>query len=213
VSTTILLIRHGETRWNRQKVFRGTFNVALNENGRRQACLTADALKPCRIDVGYSSPLSRAVETARIVLAAHGVEPVVHDGLLDFDYGQWTGKADSEVARLWPSEHALWGSQPHRVRVPGGNTLREVSERAFVAVEQICAQHDGKTVALFSHRVVNKLLIIACMGLGLDRFGFIVQGNCCINRLERTAGGYVIQTLNETSHIRSGGGELLDFDF
>ena len=194
-------------------MFRGTFDVELNENGRKQASLAADALKSCRIDVGYSSGLSRAVETGRIVLGPHGIEPVLHDGLIDFNYGQWTGKEDGEVAKLWPREHALWNSQPHTVCVPGGDTLAEVSARAFGAMEQICDQNDGKTVALFSHRVVNKLLIMACMGLGLDRFGFIMQGNCCVNRLERTESGYMIHSLNDTSHIRSAGGELLDFDF
>ena len=213
MSTTLFLIRHGETAWNRDKIFRGSFDIELNENGRKQARLAAQALESRPIDAGYTSPLSRAAETARIILESHPVTPSPHEGLLDFDYGDWTGRQDNEVARLWPAEHASWSSRPHDVRVPNGNTLKEVFERAFVAMEQISARHDGQTVALFSHRVVNKLLIAGCMGLGLDRFPFIVQGNCCINKLERTAAGYMIHYLNDTSHIRNANAELLDADF
>ena len=213
MSTTLFLIRHGETAWNRDKIFRGSFDIELNENGRNQARLAAQALESRPIDAGYTSPLSRAAETARIVLESHQVTALSHEGLLDFDYGDWTGKPDIEVAQQWPAEHALWNSHPDQVRVPGGDTLEEVSARAFAALEQIAARHDNQTVALFSHRVVNKLLIMASMGLGLERFPFIIQGNCSINQLERIPEGYLIHALNDTSHMRNASAELLETDF
>jgi len=213
MATRILLVRHGETAWNREKVFRGLHDVPLNDNGRRQAQLVADALTSVRIHVGYTSPLSRSVETARIVLGPHGVEATLHEGLIDFDYGEWTGKSEVEVAKGWPQEHAAWVLRPDAVRIPGGNSLPEVSDRAFEAMEEIAGRHEGQTVALFGHRVVNKLLVLGALGLGLDRFPFIMQGNCCINEFVRTVDGYVVERVNDTAHVRGAGADLLKVDF
>jgi len=213
MSTTIILVRHGETKWNLNNIFRGAYDIPLNDNGRDQAHLTAEALKAYPINAAYTSPLSRAVETARIVLRPHQIEAAPHKGLLDMDYGEWTGKEDTEVAQKWPQEHADWISRPHRVRPPGGNTLLELFDRAFAAMEDLANQHDGGTVALFSHRVINKLLIIGALGLDLERFPFIVQGNCCFNELELMKKGYIIKSINNTSHITSKGTYVLQADF
>jgi broad specificity phosphatase PhoE len=213
MSTTLLLVRHGETEWNRGKIFRGTHDVPLNENGRKQASLVASALKGVTIHAAYTSPLSRAKETAEIALKNHKLGLAVSDGLLDFNYGDWTGLQDTKVARTWPEEHALWTSQPHTVRVPNGDTLHDVFIKAFDAVEGIASEHEGQTVALFSHRVVNKLLVLGFLGLGLERFPLIVQGNCCINKVEKTAAGYIIHYINDTSHIRHANTGLLEADF
>ena len=213
MATTILLVRHGETAWNRGKVFRGTHDIPLNDNGRNQAQLTSNALRSRKIDVAYTSPLSRAAETAEIVLKPHRIEAASHRGLLDFNYGDWTGQKDADVAKQWPEEHAEWSARPHSLRVPGGDTLKEVFDRAFEAMEEIARRHDGQSVALFAHRVVNKLLVIGALGLSLDRFPFIIQGNCCVNEFERTEEGYLINCINDTAHIRNAGTDLLKADF
>jgi broad specificity phosphatase PhoE len=213
MSTTLLLIRHGETAWNREKIFRGVYDVPLNENGRTQARHLAKALTSRKIDVAYSSPLSRARETAQIVLEPHGIEATVHEGLRDFDYGQWTGLQDHVVVSQWPKEHARWMSTPHQACPPDGDTLQIVFDRAFDAVEEIAQKHAGQTIALFAHRVVNKLLVLGMLTLGLERFAFIRQDNCCLNEFQHTAQGYVVTGLNDTSHIRQGGTDLLKADF
>jgi broad specificity phosphatase PhoE len=213
VPTTVLLIRHGETAWNREKIFRGVYDIPLNENGRVQASHLAKALALRSIDVAYSSPLSRARETARIVLEPRGIEAAVHEGLKDFNYGEWTGLKDAAVASKWPEKHARWMTEPHEIRPPGGDTLQEVFDRALESVEEIAQKHDGQTVALFAHRVVNKLLILGMLTLGLERFPFIRQDNCCVNEFERTAKGYIVISLNDTGHIRQAGTDLLKADF
>ncbi len=213
MSTTILLVRHGETDWNRERIFRGVYDVPLNDNGRRQAGLAAEALSSQVIDAGYTSPLSRAVETASIVLESHSIHASPHDGLLDFNYGEWTGKTEAEVASRWPDEYAAWNDHPHMAQIPGGDTLQDVFDRAFLAMEEIAQGHDDQTVALFAHRLVNKLLILGALGLNPNRFPFILQGNCCINKFTRVEGGYLIEYLNDTSHIRYAGGDVLEEDF
>jgi broad specificity phosphatase PhoE len=211
--TTILLIRHGETDWNRDKRYRGGYDVPLNDNGRQHARIAAQAVRSEPIDAAYSSPLCRALETATIVLGPHGLTPVPHDGLRDIDYGDWTGLPEAEVVRRWPEEHAQWLANPHTLRIPGGDRLVEVYERAFTAMEAIAQQHEGQLVALFAHRVVNKLLILGALGLGVERFPFILQGNCCINRFTRLEEGYLIECLNETAHMRASNVALLGDDF
>lgn len=213
MSATIIIVRHGETDLNREKVFRGRRDVRLNANGRAQAGLAAEALKSRRIDAAFTSPLARARETAEIILAPHGLEAVVHEELTDLDYGEWTGKSDAEVAAGWPEEHALWAVAPQRVRPPGGETLQEVLDRAFGAMEDLAREHDGKTIALFAHRAVNKLLVLGALTLGPERFPFILQENACIDEVERTTEGYRILCLNDASHVRNAGADLLKADF
>ncbi|MBD3308538.1 alpha-ribazole phosphatase [candidate division KSB3 bacterium] len=213
MTTTILLIRHGETAWNRGKIFRGVYDIPLNENGRSQAGYAARVLASRPLEAAYSSPLSRAMETARIVLEPHNIEPIVHAGLKDCNYGQWTGLEEAEVARRWPQEHARWGTAPHTARPPDGDTLQEVFDRAFDALEGIARQHDGQTVAVFAHRVVNKLLVLGMLTLGLERFPFLRQDNCCVNEFQRTEQGYIAVTINDTSHLRQAGVDLLNADF
>lgn len=213
MSTTILLIRHGETAWNRSKIFRGVYDIPLNENGRSQAKHLAKALATRRIDIAYTSPLSRARETAQIVLEPHGVEAVVHEGLMDFNYGHWTGLEDAEVARRWPKEHSAWTTTPHEIRVSGGDTLQEVFERAFGLLGEIIHKHGKQTIALFAHRVVNKLLVLGMLALSPERFPFIRQDNCCVSEFEWTDKGYVMIYSNDTSHIRQAGADLLKADF
>ncbi|GAK60229.1 phosphoglycerate mutase [Candidatus Vecturithrix granuli] len=213
MATIILLIRHGETAWNRGKIFRGTHDIPLNENGRLQAKLLAKALESRRIDAAYSSPLSRARETADIILAPHGIEAVNHAGLTDFDYGQWTGLEDRVVAQKWPEEHACWLVAPHRAQPPGGDTLQMVFDRAFTMVEDLVQQHHDETVAIFAHRVVNKLLVLGMLTLAIERFPFIRQDNCCLNEFEWTEHGYIMISLNDTSHLRHGEIEVLKNDF
>ncbi len=213
MSTKIIIVRHGETPWNRKQIFRGTYDIPLNENGKKQAKLVADSLKDIEIDAAYSSPLSRAYETAEIVTKSHGLTPIVHEGFNDMDYGDWTGKENAEVAKLWSKELSAWEKSPQTVRPPNGTTLQEIFDNSFNAMEELALKHDGETIVIFSHRVVNKLLLIGALGLELERFPFIIQGNCCINELERTQNGYLIEKINDTSHIKNGGVDLLKVDF
>lgn len=213
MNTTILLIRHGETAWNRGKIFRGVYDIPLNENGRIQAQALARMLAIRPIDAAYTSPLSRAVETAQLVLESHRIEPGMHDGLKDFDYGEWTGLEDTEVARRWPDEHQHWIMAPHTLRVPGGDTLQDVFDRAFEAIAAIAKQHNGQTVALFAHRVINKLLVLGMLTLGLERFPFIQQDNCCLNEFLWTGQDYVVISLNNVNYLRQTGTAMLPDDF
>ncbi|MFC1782715.1 histidine phosphatase family protein [Planctomycetota bacterium] len=211
--TQIILVRHGETAWNRQQVFRGTADMPLNENGRAQARLLGMGLRDRKIAIAYVSPLLRAVETAEIALGQRGVKIVQDERLKDFCYGDWQGLEEVEVKQRWPKEYESWVSRPESICVPGGNTLAEVFQAAFGAMEEIAAKHRGETVVILAHRVVNKLLVLGALGLGLERFSFIRQDNCCIDVFEWSEQGYVLVSINDTSHLHGHGVDLLAMDF
>ena len=213
MATSIITVRHGETPWNRESIYRGTRDIPLNDNGRQQARLTAAALEKRSIDVAYTSPLSRAAETAQLTLEPHGIDAVADEALSDFDYGEWEGIQQNEVKQRWPAEYEEWMTRPHEAHPPGGTTLREVYDRGFGMMVEVARKHEGGTVALFSHRVVNKLLVLGALGLSLERFPYIVQGNCSYNEFVFEDGEFTIETLNSTVHMTEGGVEVLKADF
>ena len=213
MSTVILLVRHGETAWNRGKIFRGTYDIPLNDTGKAQAKLLAKIFNKRKINAAYSSPLSRACQTAQISLSDHNIEPVIEEGLIDINYGDWTGKEDCEVAKQWSEEHKIWSTEPQRAHIPGGEMLKTVFDRAFGTMEDVAARHKGQTVAIFAHRVVNKVLVLGALGLGLSHFKFIIQDNCCVNEFVRNKTGYFIRSVNNTSHIADSSIDLLTADF
>ena len=213
MSTHILLIRHGETQWNKSERFRGTYDIPLNENGKAQANVLSQALKDRNISVACTSPLSRAVETAQISLADRNVQILVNDKLTDIDYGDWTGLTKMEVMKRWPKEYDAWTSHPDLAEIPGGEKLSDLFDRCCEFINEISKQYKGQTVAIFAHRVINKLLILGTMGLTLSKFLSIIQDNCCINELEFTEGGYIMRTLNDISHMKNAKIDFLGQDF
>jgi broad specificity phosphatase PhoE len=213
MTTRLLIARHGETAWNRSRIFRGQYDVPLNDTGREQARWLGEALRDTPIDAAYSSPVSRALETGQIALQGRDISLRTLQGLSDLNFGDWTGLEEQRVAERWPDEYALWRRAPHCVQLPGGESLPAVQARAMAALEHIVADHPDQTVALFSHRVVTKMLVLGCLGLGADRFASLRQDNCCLNEIEHSASGYVIVRLNDTSHLHVSGLPLLVSDF
>jgi len=202
--TTIVLVRHGQTAWNRLERFRGQADVPLDATGLAQAEATARAVavrwRPAAI---YSSPLSRAMRTAEAIAASFGLDVQPHPGLLDINYGQWQGLTPEEVGRRWPEELRLWYEEPWRARIPGGESLAEVQARGFAAIEEIAARHDGDCVVAVAHTVMNRLILLAAMGLGLERFWRLRQETCAMNVLKAERGEFTIALLNDTCHLRA----------
>ena len=210
---TYWLIRHGETEWNRQQVFRGRIDVPLNQLGRRQAELLGEHFRPHRVDAVYSSPLRRALETAQAIARPHGLEVRTVEGLTDIDYGGWQGLPREEVERTYPDLYRLWEQSPHLVRMPGGESLEEVRRRAYAAFSEIRSRHPDQNVVIVAHRVVNKVLICALLGLDNSHFWRIRQDNCGITTFIEDHRGLVLMGHNDLCHLRAAGAEVLKADF
>ena len=200
--TRIVLVRHGETEWNVVERFRSRVDVPLNETGHAQARAAARRLAAWPVEAVYSSPLSRAVDTARPIADACGRELSILDALIDVDYGQWAGLSPEEAQASNPGLFATWRDNPHQAHFPGGESLEQVRERSWGAIQGLCAQHSGKTIVLVSHVVVNRVIFCAALGLGGDGFWRIGQDNAAISVLDSLPARFRLQLLNDTCHLQ-----------
>jgi len=198
--TEIILVRHGETEWNRQEVFRGRIDVDLNDTGRRQAELLAKHLGQAKVDAVYSSPLKRALETADRIARYHRLDVQIAHGLIDFDYGEWQGLPHEAVKTKYEELYTRWVEKPHQVRIPGGESLDNVTERAISIVNEVTARYQGM-VALVSHRVVNKVLICALLGLDNSRFWNIKQDTGGMTTFTHENGRFILTEHNITAYL------------
>jgi broad specificity phosphatase PhoE len=197
----IILARHGETEWNVNEVFRGRFDVELNETGMRQAKLLAEYLSDSKIDAVYSSPLQRALKTVQMIAGYHKLDVQVTDGLIDFDYGEWQGLPHQEVKKKYKELYAQWVNNPQLVTMPNGESLNGVRQRANGVVNEVIARHSG-TVVLVSHRVVNKVLICALLGLDNSHFWNIRQDTCGMTTFTYESGRFILTKHNDTSYLK-----------
>jgi len=199
--TELILARHGQTEWNVGKIFRGRADVNLDEVGVKQAELLGKYLSNCELEAVYSSPLKRALDTATIVARYHKVGVHIAGGLIDFDYGKWQSLPEQEVKRLYPALLNEWHSNPHKVRMPGGESLEDVRGRVIELVDDVLSKYQSR-VLLVSHRVVLKVLICSLLGLDNSHFWNISQDVCGITVFNYLDGRFVLARHNDTSHLR-----------
>ncbi|MFZ5475585.1 MAG: histidine phosphatase family protein [Myxococcota bacterium] len=144
----LLLVRHGQTEWNAARRVLGRSDVPLDETGRAQALRLRTALPPVR--AVYASPLSRARETAAVL-----GEPTLMDGLAEMDQGELDGLDAAGLAARFGELATRWRADPAGIRLPGGETMDEVQDRALLALRAIAARHaEGETVAVVTHQLV-----------------------------------------------------------
>ncbi len=205
MATTVYLIRHGQTDWNKNKIFRGRADVPLNAHGQEEARALSVHLAYVEPTACYSSPLSRAVETARIVAHPRSLEIRMEPDIIDIDYGAWQGVPEVEVKQRYADLHGRWHETPHRIRFPQGESLAMVRKRARASLNRIVEQNPGGVVFLVSHRVVTKVLMCVALGLPNSAFWRIRQDNCAYNVIEVSDNGIVVVLMNDTCHMKSAG--------
>jgi broad specificity phosphatase PhoE len=197
--TEIILARHGQTEWNVEEVFRGRIDIELNQTGIRQAELLAEYLSGLKIEAVYASPLKRALKTAEVVAHRHRLKVEVSPGLIDCDFGQWQGLSLREVK--YKKLYEQWAESPQLVKIPGGESLEEVRERALEVVNGVIAKHNG-AVVLVSHRVVNKVLVCALLGLDNSHFWNIRHDVGGTTFFSYQDGRLVLTRHNDTSYLK-----------
>jgi broad specificity phosphatase PhoE len=208
-TTTLILVRHGQTEWNRVERFRGRADVPLNETGLAQAEATGRRVAAEWAPVAiYASPLSRAVKTAEAIAGACNQEPgtklavQIHPGLADIDFGEWKGLTPEEARQRWPEAVDAWYNAPHTAHIPGGESLETLRRRAMEAIRELAARHCGQTIVMVGHTVVNRVILLGVLGLGNDRFWHLKQDTCAINVIEAQGGDFTLASLNDTCHLR-----------
>ena len=197
----LVLVRHGETEFNRADVFRGRVDLPLNERGKRQAKAAAGRLAAEELDDFYSSPLQRSMQTAAAIAEPHGGEVRPLEYFMDVDYGQWSGKNIGEIQASWPREFALWAEDPGSAVFPGGEAVSDVRRRLEEGLEWLAGEHNSG-VLLVGHKLINRMILCIVLGLPTSGIWKVEQSNGAINHISWGERGWVLRSMNDVSHLR-----------
>jgi probable phosphoglycerate mutase len=201
--TRFLLVRHGETEWNRVERFRGRADVPLNHTGLAQAEATGERVaaewQPVAV---YTSPLSRSVKTAEAIARHFNLPVQIHPDMVDIDYGEWQGLTPDEARQRWPDEIEAWYNRPDLALIPGGESLEELRQRAMRMVTALARRHPDQIIVMVGHTVINRIILLGVLGLGNERFWRLKQEPCAINVFDYADGDFNLASLNDTCHLR-----------
>lgn len=197
--TQLLLIRHGQTDWVGDRLAGLTPGIPLNAAGRAEASALAARLSDTPIGAVYTSPLDRTRETAGYVARPRGLDVQLLPGVGEVDFGRWTGckLADLRKDPLWRTVI----TQPSAMRFPGGERLRDAQARALAAVEEVCAGHNGETVAIVSHADVIKSVVAHFAGVHFDHFQRITISTASVSILQFAPEGASVVLVNDVGRI------------
>lgn len=210
----LLLVRHGETEWNRNGQFQGQIDIPLNDNGRQQGNKAAEFLKEVKIDFAVTSPMSRPKETAELILKHHqNLELQLEDEFKEISHGLWEGQYEPEIEKSYPGLLSQWKTQPETVQMPEGENLEQVWSRVTAAWKKIVQSYSKQsvTVLVVAHDAVNKAILCQLFGLSPEHFWNFKQGNGAVTVIDYPQGidaPPVLQASNITSHLS--GGNILD---
>ncbi|WP_144671580.1 MSMEG_4193 family putative phosphomutase [Arthrobacter sp. U41] len=202
-ATLLLLVRHGETPTTGMLLPGRAPGLHLSDRGRAQAERVSERLTGLPVDALYSSPLERACETAEPTAARIGLDVKLDDGLLECDFGEWTGAAIAELAAL-PEWQTVQHS-PSTFRFPNGESFTEMQARTVGAIEALCAAHAGGVVVCFSHADPIKAAVAHALGMPLDLFQRIVISPGSVSAISFVEGqDPAVHMVNSTSQPLSG---------
>ena len=199
----INLVRHGETEWNRVRRFQGRIDLPLNQEGRKQARALAFALKNKPFMAIYTSPLIRASETARLIKVFHPSVPIFEEkGFIEMDLGEFDGMKVQDWAEQYPDIQKVWNENPASVKMPGGESLKEVQDRAKKTLERITRIHSpDDTILISSHNFVNLTILCDLLKIPLNRFRELRQENAAFNVICKKKDRFYVELVNERSHL------------
>lgn len=199
----LILIRHGETDWNKDRVFRGQMDMRLNAVGIAQADATAEALKDVVFDAVYTSPLKRAVVTARRIAKPHAIELRIGDGFSDMHFGSWQGLTEAQVEERNAPLLRKWRERPAGFRPPGGESTKKAWKRVNSQLREVLFTHGTGTVVIVSHRVPLKMMTAYLLKRKRGTIHSIIHDPCAISVFKvHDRGEYEAVKLNDSSHLQ-----------
>lgn len=201
----ILLVRHGETQWNREGRYQGRTDIPLSADGERQVQALGQRLGHLRIALAVSSPLARARRTAEAVLAGRTTPLELDDGLLEISHGAWEGQLASDIELSHAEMFGTWRSAPGRdvPAGPGAETLGDVEDRAWDVFVRVTARLGANDTALIAaHDAVNRVLLCRVLGLPLSRVWMFRQAPATLNVLAGPSLAELqLVRLNDSEHV------------
>jgi len=197
----LILVRHGETLWNRENRVLGHTEIELTERGRKQAERLALALKEEKVTAIYSSPLRRARETANEIARFHRLAVVPDDAFKELDAGELDGLTFGEVMERYGDFLKQWMEDVPSLKMPGGESMAQLQERTWGAVEGIVNHHRDGVVILVSHSFVIMSIISRALGMSLSHFRRLRLSVASISILNFGQRGISLLQLNDTCHL------------
>jgi probable phosphoglycerate mutase len=194
--TRILLVRHAVTRETGPVLSGRKPGIDLSDEGRAQAVALGERLRALPIDAIYASPIERTVQTAQAVAAHHELTVEVLPGVVEAEYGEWTGQPIKELAKtdLWKQVQRA----PSLARFPAGESILEMQSRAVAAIQDVATRHVGQLVVVVSHADVIKAAVAHFAGMHLDQFQRLVISPASVTGLLLGPLGAAIVKWNDT---------------
>ncbi len=204
MSCRIYLVRHGETEWNTTMRYQGHTDIPLSDKGRLQAELLGKRLAAEKFGSFFASDLKRAHETAEIISHFHGLEIKTLPALRELNFGLWEGLSAKEINESFPIEIKQWWDKPLLTRIPGGETLNEMTNRTVAAVKQIVELNSGDNIVIVSHGGVIRSIVGTVLGMDLNKYWRLRLDNACLNIIdfpEWEKG--ILMLFNDCSHLKA----------
>jgi broad specificity phosphatase PhoE len=196
----LILIRHGETLWNKEGRIQGTSDIELSAVGIEQARLLALSLKDQPVGAIHASPLKRALQTAEIINKFHRKEIQTHQDLVEMDQGDFEGFSFKELMAREKEFLGKWIADPASVRMPNGESLTQLQERAWRAMETIINNEENALVVAHNFTIAAILCRLRNISLSDFRSACVDTASKTIVRLQN--GEALIVALNDRSHLQ-----------
>ena len=193
--TRVYLVRHGQVEGHEEKRYNGQADVALTPQGRAQYGLLEVRLRNKPLTAVYSSDLSRCLEGAHLLARGRGVAPVARADLRELHIGDWERRTWRELQEAFPEEWQARLADIVHYRIPGGETLAELSERARRAVGEIVAAHPGEEILVVGHGALNRVILLDAIGAPLSQVFHLGQDYGCLNIIDYHADGRSVVAL------------------
>ena len=202
MKTTLLLIRHGETKWNVLGKFQGRQNIELSEAGILQATLLEKRLTK-DFQAVYSSPLDRAFSTAEVLCKNLSLDPIPIEDLTEIHFGTWEGLTYREIEQFYPEHFMHWRTDEKTAPMYDGElSIYDVTLRAKKCILELIGKHPGEKIIIVSHGGFIKAALIGLFNWKMTMYHQMAIGNTCINTLTfNTQGTPILMGLNDTSHL------------
>ncbi len=200
----LLLARHGQTEWHHDNRYVSRTDIGLNETGRRQARMLASRAEEEGPDLVLCSPLMRALNTARPLAEACGMEPRTDERLRELDFGEWEGRTLAEIREEDPESVSLFEQDPARHGFPDGEPLHKGAERVLGIFVDLHRSHTGRTVLVVAHNTLLRLGLCRMLGIPLRDYRRRLPRlvSAAVSEVRFGEEGGALYSLNDASHLQ-----------
>ena len=201
--TTLIFVRHGEADGNYIRRFHGFFNSNLTEKGLLQISRAAERLSDTKIDAFYSSDLRRAYQTAQKVAQGRNMTITTDERLREINGGEWEDVPWDDLPARFPDSYADWLNAPYKLQMPGGESMKEFSERLVAAVHDIVKKHEGETVCIACHGTAIRVLACYFYGFPLEKLTDVAWcDNASVTIVTYDNGAFTVALDGDNSHLK-----------